>query len=535
MGSARFRELRDTSVRHMYKKITQYALIITLLQSAKAESWKITPVEWETGILSSEGITLSERGAQATAGEATFKTQLKTFDKKVSVGEIQLIPSVDWLNWIPTQLTHPNMRNAPVMISTGPNSHWIFACYNSEEALLKQHKALQEKAEKKGKKHPPFPYATEGFAPEEVTLDGHDVPVLTTIFPNQYMAKHVKPLLENRGGTRGYHGWHSKDMKTWVHYGMVSSNGTCTSAEYVDGKLYMYHDKPNDRDPHLVIDEDLFDGIPGEDQGMVFDAPWGGSDTAVIRDKDGSFHLISENWDHIDASKRSWDAPVASHMVSADGLGNFEVKDYAVDERTTPTGKTATFQHIQWSEDDPEKTMTYEVYSPEQDAFGDWAALCIGEQYYLIGDYDPPKNGEKHAEMSTALFTSSSLSEKFRFYGHIGNGHPDPDIMFADGQFYIITQTKEDFMSDGPWTGNAEVRVGVDTSGDGEINAWSKWIETRETYSYTEGFAKIVAKSPARVTPEELPAGYGFQLEVKLIANEEAQLLTLGEIHVNVK
>jgi hypothetical protein len=30
-----------------------------------------------------------------------------------------------------------------------------------------------------------------------------------------------------------------------------------------------------------------------------------------------------------------------------------------------------------------------EEHEPEQDAFGDWAAIAIGGQYYLVADYDP--------------------------------------------------------------------------------------------------------------------------------------------------
>jgi hypothetical protein len=47
--------------------------------------------------------------------------------------------------------------------------------------------------------------------------------------------------------------------------------------------------------------------------------------------------------------------------------------------------------------------------------------------------------------------------------------------MFADGKFYLITQTATDFVSDGPWVGMAKLRAGVDKDGDGKIDQWSKW------------------------------------------------------------
>jgi hypothetical protein len=46
-----------------------------------------------------------------------------------------------------------------------------------------------------------------------------------------------------------------------------------TTAEFVDGKAYLYYDFPNDADPHLYIDEDLTDGKPGKDMGLVFKDP----------------------------------------------------------------------------------------------------------------------------------------------------------------------------------------------------------------------------------------------------------------------
>ena len=59
---------------------------------------------------------------------------------------------------------------------------------------------------------------------------------------------------------------------------------TVTKAEGKDGKTYFYYDRPNHRDPHLKTDNDLRDSVPGEDKGLAFDAPWGGSYVGVIRD-----------------------------------------------------------------------------------------------------------------------------------------------------------------------------------------------------------------------------------------------------------
>ena len=139
-----------------------------------------------------------------------------------------------------------------------------------------------------------------------------------------------------------------------------------------------------------------------------------------------------------------------------------------------------------------------------------------------MGDYDPAGVHDRNG-MSVALFTSEDINKPFRFYGHIGSGHPDPDIMFADGKFYMITQTATDFVSDGPWVGMAKVRAGVDKDGDGQIDQWSNWQDARETYSYIPGFAKQVDRKPAMVSFSNLPAGKGFQIEVKLLAPEGNQ------------
>ena len=118
--------------------------------------------------------------------------------------------------------------------------------------------------------------------------------------------------------------------------------------------------------------------------------------------------------------------------------------------------------------------------------------------------------------MSVGWFTSSSINEKFTFCDNIGQGHPDPDIMFAAGKFHLITQTPKDFVSPGPWVDGVEVRVGVDTNKDGKINQWSEWQNVKESYQGIPGFAKQVAKTPAQMDLSKLPDGFGFQFEVRL-------------------
>jgi len=156
----------------------------------------------------------------------------------------------------------------------------------------------------------------------------------------------------------------------------------------------------------------------------------------------------------------------------------------------------------------------YEIHEPEQNAYGDWAAISIGGQYYLFADFEPA-GAKSQKDMQIARFTSSDINKPFTFCGSFGSGHPDPDICFAEGRFYLINQTSKDYISSGPWVERVEARVGVDTDKDGQINEWTPWQEVHEKYDDIPGFSKQVAKAPAALDLSKLPAGYGFQIELK--------------------
>ncbi len=465
---------------------------------------------WERYVTHRDGVTIQDGELQSERENASFTVKLTREQFSTQQCKVQLKQSAEWKNWRAAKLYQPNMANAPVAISTGPHEHWLLAQFKSNESLLDNYKRSVSRAKSQGRAVPVSPYPLEGFKPQEAVLEGYDEPLLTTPFPHMYQA--------TRAGadyTRpGYHAWHSRDMVNWVHYGLVAPNGTTTTAEYANGQFYIYYDNPNDRDPHVIIDADLRDGRIGNNLGMAFDAPWGGSDIGVIRDLEGNFHMISENWDPIDASKRSWDSPLASHAVSKTGVDAFSILDPAVDVRTEPTGKYGTFVHPHWREG--ENVVQYEIHEPKQDAFGDWAAISVGGQYYLFSDYEPA-NGH---EMSIGMFTSSDINEQFSFYHQVGHGHPDPDVMFADGRFYIVAQTATDFVSDGPWVGSAHIRIGVDRDGDESVESWSEWQEVAESYDYTPGFAKQVQVTPAEASFEEIPTGENYFIEIKLTSKE---------------
>ena len=485
---------------------TRLPLPMTLLLGATcavaaAADWTIQGEKaWKAQTAESEGVVF-ENGFVAPEGKtATLKTKVQTFKSKRSAGSLTVTQSPVWQNWNPIPNLGPdNLQDAPVLLTMGRNNYWMFGKYGGGKPRAQ-----------KGQKAP--------ASSKDATLEGFDMPLKTTRFANQFNAPGgLKP------GKGGYHAWQSRDMKNWVHHGPVTEGFSrwVTSAEMIDGKALIYYDFPNDQDPHVYVDDDLFDGEPGKNMGKAVSDPSHGSDTGFIRDLDGNVHAIFENWDPINASKRSWDSPLAGHAVSPNGIDGFVIKEPAVDNRTKPTGKMATYNHPHWVKEDPKNYTSsvgeYEVHQPEQEAYGDWAAICIGGQYYLFGDFDPVGGHQ----MSVGWFTSPSIDQQFTWCDNIGEGHPDPDVAFAEGQFYLATQQRTDYTSPGPWVESVEARVGVDTTNDGKIDQWSNWAQLAESYDYITGFSKQIKRSPAQVALAKLPAGFGFQVEVKITDTTE--------------
>lgn len=451
-----------------------------------AEFWSVDSTqEWSQG--QGEGIGYEDGLASLTKGKkGTYRSQMRQFETKRSAKELMITQSPVWANWEETGNLGPeNLLDAPVMLTKGPDDYWMFGRYGDSKK--------------------------KNVEAEVARLEGFEIPLKTTPFRNQFDAPGAA-----QKGMGGYHAWQSRDMVNWVHHGPVTESFSrwVTTAEQVDGKTYIYYDYPNDQDPHLYIDEDLTDGKPGENMGLAFADPSDGSDCAVIRDLERRFHVIYEDWSPINAQNHSWDSPLAGHAVSADGKGDFKILDPAVDDRTEPTGEFAEYLHPHWKKEHPDwdsNVARYEIHQPEQNAYGDWAAISIGGQYYLFADYHPAND-----QIRLGWFTSASLDEPFKFCGELGKGHPDPDIAFADGRFYLATQMKNDYVSTGPWVEKVMARVGVDTDRDGNADAWSDWSELKESYDHIEGFSKQIARSPAAMKLDELPDGYGFCFELSI-------------------
>ena len=481
--------------------LTAVILLAGIATGQNTQNWRIDSTEeWQQAEKESEGLTFDAGLATPTGAASCYRSVMRTFGKKHSATSILLRQSPVWQNWTPVANIGPsNLKDAPVLLTIGPGNYWMFGRYGSGQ--------------------------TEGFQPEDAELEGFDIPLKTTSFPNQFDAPGGL-----KGSLGGYHAWQSKDMINWVHHGPVTEkfSSWVTTAEYVDGNAYIYYDFPNDQDPHLYIDGDLTDGKPGKNMGLAFKDPSDGSDCTFIRDLQGQFHVIYEDWSPINASTHAWDSPLAGHAVSPDGKGAFKILSPPIDDRTHPTGKFAEYAHPHWNKEDPEhfpaKQGTdrayakYEVHEPEQNAYGDYAAISIGGQYYLFCDYHPAGK-----EIRVAWFTAPDVNKPFTFCGELGLGHPDPDIGFADGKFYLVTQTPTDYISPGPWVDGVQARVGVDTTKDGKADIWTDWADVQESYDYIKGFSKQIKRIPASLDLSKLPAGFGFCFEVRTKTSMESK------------
>ena len=326
--------------------VSLFALPLTQFLFAANPLTIASEAEWKGSIIASKGVVIRDGVAEPTGKTGTLRTKIHNFDQKRSASSLVIRQSPIWQNWSPIANLGPsNLRDAPVLLTVGPDNYWMFGRYSS----------LHSRGQKGGKSDAggrlPLPGQLP-FRSEPVKLENFDIPLMTTPDENQFNAP--GGLKKGRGG---YHAWQSRDMKTWVHHGPVTEGFSkwVTSAEWVDGKAYIYYDFPNDQDPHVYVDADLTDGEPGKNMGLAVADPSHGSDAGFIRDLDGKMHVIIEDWSPISANKRSWDSPLAGHAVSSNGLNGFKFGPPAVDNRTKPTGKVATYKHPHWMKEDPKR------------------------------------------------------------------------------------------------------------------------------------------------------------------------------------
>ena len=238
--------------------------------SLQAQDWSIeSAAEWTQNIETSDGATVEDGMVFPSEKRATVLTRIHSSATKRSAASLTINQSPIWQNWEPVKNIGPsNLNDAPVLLTIGPDNYWIFGRYGSGQSGRKKkgkdkNKKNAQPAEKQIEQATPF-------VAEDATLEGFDIPLKTTRFANQFDAPGgLKP------GRGGYHAWQSRDMKNWVHHGPVTETFSkwVTNAEQVDGKTLIYYDFPNDQDPHVYVDEDLFDGEPGKNMGMAVKDP----------------------------------------------------------------------------------------------------------------------------------------------------------------------------------------------------------------------------------------------------------------------
>lgn len=355
-----------------------------------------------------------------------------------------------------------------------------------------------------------------------------DAPVFLPVAPGDYWI--LNPVV-----------LHSTDMKNWTKVA-PRLRGMTTSAEYANGKFYIYYDKPNDRDWWVYVDDDLTDEKPGTDT-LVLKKPYLGSDAAAFRDEDGTFHCIYENYEP--GEIRAYDSALAGHSSSSDGIHGFKPDMYVppIDTRGKYTGRTG-----RWSTHPTElfpeelkaleesglkgksrrKWIEHKLYDGPKDVYGDYTLIQVGKWYYLFCDYDP--DPVKKKSMRVGRWRTDDITKPFVWDGEIGEDmHPDPTIGFAEGRFFLLVQNNSgrqnglDFVSDGPWVDGVEVRAGVDTDNDGNIDQWTPFTKVKETYAQKPGFCRIVDTTPATLDTSSLPSGYRFQIELKTEKTKDVQ------------
>jgi hypothetical protein len=123
-----------------YGLVAMVISLATSLQAAPNEKdpgWKVsTTKDWQGFISKSKGVKVADGHAIAQKREVSFTSKLKKFAKPAKLRDIELKQSVEWMNWKPYSIYNLNMRNAPVLISHGPNDHWAIAQYRSAEQLV---------------------------------------------------------------------------------------------------------------------------------------------------------------------------------------------------------------------------------------------------------------------------------------------------------------------------------------------------------------------------------------------------------------
>ncbi|MBO24625.1 MAG: hypothetical protein CMO65_05420, partial [Verrucomicrobiales bacterium] len=154
-------------------KQTTLFLTATLLGQALVSGESVTvdsQADWEKAIASSNGVAVANGTVSPNGKTGQLKTKLKRFDRKRSALSLTIRQSPIWQNWIPIENLGPeNLRDAPVLLTVGPGNYWMFGRYGNNKPKAKRGEQAKRLV---------------SFTPHEAKLEGFDMPLQTTRFPN---------------------------------------------------------------------------------------------------------------------------------------------------------------------------------------------------------------------------------------------------------------------------------------------------------------------------------------------------------------
>ncbi len=144
-------------------------LFLGITGVCRGESWVIdSQEEWQANTREQKGLEMEAGKAGPAGAEAELASVLKKFSTKRKAESILFEQSPEWLSWEPAGDLGPvNLGDAPVMLSLGPKNYWMFGRYGG---------GRQRGA------------SAQAFEPQPAKLEGFEIPLTTTPFPNQFDA-----------------------------------------------------------------------------------------------------------------------------------------------------------------------------------------------------------------------------------------------------------------------------------------------------------------------------------------------------------
>ena len=164
-----------------YSLLIPFLLLGSVVAKQGDQDWVVDNLaEWQKAEQESEGLVFDDGLATPTGETSHFRSIVRSFDKSRSAKSIVFEQSPVWHNWNPTENLGPlNLQDAPVLLTRGPDNYWMFGRYGA---------GAKKKRNNKRKKQVQEPAPVEKFESQPATLEGFDVPLRTTRYPNQFDA-----------------------------------------------------------------------------------------------------------------------------------------------------------------------------------------------------------------------------------------------------------------------------------------------------------------------------------------------------------